>query len=245
MKMRSIIYIATLVFVVFAASCSKQDCLKSAGSVSNEMRYLDEFDTIYINDYFQVELKTDTVNKIEIEAGNKLIGNIKTDVNNNALTIKDLNACRFVKGYKAKKLKISTNDISKIIVNDGVELTTVDTLKFSQLLVRYYSDIGSCDLTVDCKRITIDVWYAAGKFILNGKTNYLSLSMSSMSSAYTYNMEADNVRISSNTLGDIHLKANKSLYAIIKNKGNIYYKGNPSSINLIDSLGTGKLIKVD
>ncbi len=234
-----------MVFVFFLASCSKQDCFKSAGSVSSEMRYLNEFDTIYINDYFHVTLKTDTVNKVEIEAGNKLIGNIKTDVNNNTLTIKDLNACKFFKGYKKKKLRISTNDLSKIIVNDGVELTTVDTLKFKQLLIRYFSDIGSCDLTVDCKRITIDVWYAAGKFMLKGKTNYLALSMSSMSSAYAYGMEADNVYTSSNTLGDIHLKANKSLYAVIKNKGNIYYKGNPASIKLIDSVSTGKLIKVD
>ncbi len=242
--MRYIIYIITVIFVLFAASCSKHDCFKSSGSVQSEHRYLDEFDTIYINDYFQVALKTDTINKVEVEAGSQLIKNIKTDVSNNTLTINDLNACKFIKGYKAKKLTISTNDISKIIVNDGVELTSVDTLKFNRLLIRYFSDIGSCDLTVDCKRIIIDVWYASGEYKVRGKTNYLTLSMNSISSAYAYDIEADNVYATSNTLGDIHLGVKKYLYANIKNEGNIYYKGNPSSIKLVDSLGTGKLIKV-
>ncbi len=241
MRITILFAIAVLITV---SSCSKKDCLSLKGDIQKEVRYTANFDTVYVNDYFQVYLKSDTINKIEIETFSNFIKNVDTKVFDNKLIISDLNACRFLKGYKAKKITISSKNIRKIVVNDGIELYSVDTLKFPYLLIEYLSEIGSCDLTVDNKQTQIACWYSAGKFKVSGKTNYLYIGIAAMASVLAYDTEADKVYAVNSSLGDIQVNAKKSLTALIRNEGDIFYKGNPASLKLADSSGTGKLIRI-
>lgn len=242
MKLKQISAIFLLIAIAF--SCAKQDCLKSAGSTTKEFRALKGFDKIQIYNYFNVYLKSDTVNKIEIEAGENIIQNIETNIVDSVLIIKDLNACGFMKGYKEKNIYISAKKYTSLIIEDGVNLFSVDTLRFDKMLIRYLSDIGASDITAKCRMLHFEVWYGAGNFTLKGKADYLTLGMNSMSNTFAEDLEANYSTVRNNSLGNIYVNAKKRLNVSILSEGNVYYKGKPEIINLNDSVGTGKLINI-
>jgi hypothetical protein len=240
------IIIAFLVLIsVLHYSCDKKDCLKSSGDRSTETRHLSTFRKIEIYNYFNVYLKSDTVNKIEIEAGENQLPNIETSIIDSVLTIRDLNACGFIKGYDKKNLYISVDDMNEIEVKDGINLYSVDTLKFPYLKVKFVSDIGSCDLKVDCKKLTFHVWFGTGDYILRGKTDDLYFDIQYLAFGYASELEAKSAYVYQNSMGDSYVNVSGKLRYLIFDEGNIYYQGNPTELIPEEHKGEGKLIKND
>jgi hypothetical protein len=241
------VFLLSIIAVILQAnlSCAKMDCLASAGKRTTKSRILKPFTKFEILDYFNVYLKTDSINKIEIEAGQNEIGNIETDISAKNLIIKDLNACPFMKGYSEKKLYIHSDTLSNIIVHDGINLFSVDTLKQDDMNIKFLSDIGHCDLTLCCKNLFFETWFSSGDFILKGKTGYLYLYLDGLSFTNAKQLETESCYVYNNSMGDAYVRTSGILEVHIKNSGNVYYSGSPSEILLKENTGSGKLIKND
>ncbi|MDF1550371.1 MAG: DUF2807 domain-containing protein, partial [Bacteroidales bacterium] len=188
-------------------------------------------------------LKSDTVNKIEIEAGEKLIPNITSEVKQGVLTIRDLNACGFIKGYESKNIFISVDTLTEVLIHDGINLYTIDTLHYHTLKVKYLSQIGHCDLLLNGYSFQLQIWYASGEYKLKGKTKYVYLDTEELSFIYAEELESEFCDIYQNSMGDCYIKTDGQLKIRILDSGNIYYSGNPSEIIFEELSGTGKLIK--
>ena len=79
-----------ILVITLLTSCSKGhrcDCFVSNGSEIEEIRPLNEFTELEINNVFEITLKIDTINKIKIITGKNLIKGIETVVENNRLFI--------------------------------------------------------------------------------------------------------------------------------------------------------------
>ena len=226
-------------------SCGKKDCLSSAGSRTTISRKLDAFKQIELSGYYNVYLKSDTINQIEIEAGENQVPNIETSVNDSVLTINDLNACGFLKGYAEKNIYISFNSLSEIVIHDGVKLYSIDTLRFDVFQIQFLSDICYCDLTVDCNQLFFLFSYGSGDYILRGKTNYLYLNTEFLSFVNANELETSSCYVFNKSMGDCFVNTNGQLKVFIKDSGNIYYSGSPSEIIIEEKTGTGNLIKND
>jgi hypothetical protein len=224
-------------------NCAKTDCLSGSGKRVSKTRNLKAFKNIEIYSFFDVYLKQDTVNKIAIETGEKEIDNIETSVVDSVLTIRDLNACKFLKGYADKKIYIYFDTLSTIVIHDGIKLYSADTIKHQNLSIRYLSDIGFCDLTVDGGTLGLEVWYSSGDFILRGKTEFLYLNIDALGFADARNLETESCYVYNNSMGDAHVKTNGLLQILLQNTGNIYYSGTPSEIQIIEKKGSGKLLR--
>jgi hypothetical protein len=237
------IYFLVACLVILFANCRPKDCFQSAGEPTMIQRELKPFHQIEIYNYFNVFLKSDTANKVEIKAGAKIVQNIETLVTDSVLVIKDLNRCNFIKGYAEKELYISVDSLTKVVVHDGLNLYSTDTLKEANLEILYLSDIGHCNITIDCSFFSFSNWYASGNFIFKGKTNYLYLSTEVTSHVFADSLQAGSCYVSNNSMGDCHVSTNGALQALIKNSGNIFYFGSPSPLILEEKTGSGKLIK--
>lgn len=237
----------TLILIVttLQLACNKRDCLSTSGQKVKVTRDLDAFKQIEIYNFFNVYLKSDTVNKIEIEAGEKLIPNIVSDVAQDVLTIKDINACGFIKGYASKNLYISMDTLTEVLIHDGINLYTIDTLRYNTLKVKYLSQIGQCDLMLNGYSFQLQVWYASGEYKLKGKTKYAYLDAEELSFIYAEEFESEFCDVYQNSMGDCYIKTDGQLKIRILDSGNIYYSGNPSEIIYEEMSGTGKLIKKD
>jgi hypothetical protein len=236
-------------FLIFSSlfliiiSCGKDEYPKSAGVPSREIRNLEAFKTINIYDCFNVYLKTDTINKIEIEAGSKLIPNIETSIKDGVLTIKDLNKFRFLKGYAEMNLYISVDTLSWVTVNDASKLYSMDTLKVQDLAVLFVSQVGFCDLTVNANTIDLEIWYGSGNYIVRGKSDYAMLYARTLSFIYADKLNTNSCYVLNSSMGDCYVSAKESIAVEINDSGNIYYTGKPGEINIIGHKGSGKLIK--
>ena len=228
---------------LFQLACKNDKCLQSSGEIINETRHLEAFKTIDVYNYFNVYLKSDTINKIEIEAGGKLIPNIETSVTNGNLTIRDLNTCGFLKGYADKNLYISVDTLSLVTVYDASRLYTQDTLKVKELRILFLSQVGTCDMIIHASTFNLDIWYGDGDYIVRGKAESASFYARVLSFIYANELEANSCYVYNQSMGDCYVKANESLTLEIHDSGNVYYSGEPSVIEITNNSGTGKLIK--
>lgn len=240
------LFFCLMLVMLFQQSCARKDCLSSSGNKTSEIRALQPFKKIEVYNYFKIYFKQGVENKVEIQTGEKLISNIETIVLDSVLTIKDLNACGFMKGYEEKNLIITVDTLEEINIHDGAELYTIDTLKSDgTLIIKFLSDIGTCDLAVDNKQTTLSVWYASGDFKLRGETDYLYLAINELAFGYAEELDAKSCYVVADSMGDCYVNTNGPLRVLILNTGNIYYKNNPSEIIYVEQTGTGKLIKVE
>jgi hypothetical protein len=224
-------------------SCARYDCLIGAGNQAKEIRNIGTFKQIEIYDYFNVYLKQDTIDMIVVEAGENELVNISTKVNNGILTIKDSNTCRFVKGYSENNLYISIDTLEQVFIYDGVNLFTSDTLKQENILIRFLSDIGSCNLLLNCRNLRFEVWYSSGDYTLKGKSGICYLSTHELSVVYAQELEAGQYCVYNNSMGSSFVKTSGILEVFIKNSGDVHYLGEPSEILLREDTGAGSLIK--
>ena len=241
LSFRNILVGFILAFVLF--SCGKNNCLSSAGSIVQEERVLEAFQYIETYGTAKLYLKNDTVHKVTIEAGNKLIPNIETTVENGVLTIKDLNKCDFMKGYRDKKIYISVDTLKEININDAADLYTVDTFMADNLKVKFLSELGSCDLNIDVESFQLQIWYASGDFKVKGNVYSAYLNTESTSFIYADSLNNTSCEVNNNSMGDVYFKAGRWMYITIKNSGNIYYTGEPEEVFIKELSGSGKLIK--
>jgi len=230
-------------FGLIFSSCQKNNCLSSGGDIIKEERVLEAFQNIETYSNFKIYLKNDTVHKIGVEAGDKLIPFIETKVENGVLTIKDLNKCDFLKGYNSKKLYISVDTLKEITINEASDLFTVDTLKVHNLKVKFLSQLGYCDLKVDAHVFQLQVWYASGDYKVGGYAYSAYLNTESTSFIYAESLDNTSCRINNNSMGDCYVKAGRWMYYKIRDAGNIYYSGTPDTIIVEEHSGTGKIVK--
>ena len=246
MNFINIKYLAALFFLwIVFSSCQKKNCLSSAGKTISEERILPDFQTIETYDNFSIYLQNDTVHKVRIVAGEKLIPYIETNVENGKLIIKDNNTCNFIKNYSKRKIYISVDTLKEMLINNASDLFTQDTFRVHSCKIRFLSDIGSCDLNIDAYVFLLQIWYASGDYKVKGYAYSCYLSTEQTSFIYADSLQNVSCRAYNNSKGEIHVKAGKWLYYSIKNTGNIYYSGQPDSIIKQEHSGSGKLIHTD
>lgn len=242
-NMRIVDIFVLFFLLILSSSCEKKNCLSSAGSLTSEERVLSCFKYINVKDNFQIYLQNDTLHKVRIETGEKLMAFIETYVQNDTLFIEDNNTCNFLKNYPERKIYISVDTLKSMYINDASDLFTVDTLHVKSCSVRFLGDIGSCDLTVDAYIFQLQIWYASGDFKIRGNTYSSYLSAEQTSFIYADSLKNTVCHAYNNSKGSIYAQSGKYFYYKIKDTGNIYYSGNPDTIVVQEHSGSGKLIK--
>jgi len=235
-------YISFIALLLFT-KCGKEnsfDCLKSTGKIITEKRNLPYFNSIFIEDNIDVYIVQDTFRNVKIEAGKNIISNIKTEVTEKTLFIKNTNTCNWVRSYKKKiKVFVTTNDLIKITHDGEGLITSNDTL--TDTLFLHITGAGDIKLNINAKLIWLDM-YVLGNVELSGVTDRLNASVNSFGHLLTEDLICDECDILSTGEGDAYIHCEKSLKATIKHIGNIYFYGNPVVESIIT--GDGRIVNV-
>ncbi len=228
-------------------SCKKEncfDCIKSTGKIITQERNLNSFKSIFIEDKIDVYITQDSIFKVEVEAGKNLQSLIKTKVDGETLRIQNDNKCNWVRGYKHSIKVFIHAPYFKYIENAGVgTIESLNMITQNEISVRT-SNSGDLNLKVNTDKIMIST-HGNGDIYLTGNTiklesscvgtNFLyasDLIISNYAYLYTSSIVNSYVTAPENGLMDVQ----------IARDGNVYYKGNPSQINL-NRIGKGDLIK--
>jgi hypothetical protein len=247
MKKILVIWIGLLLF-----SCTKEnsmDCFKSNGADVVQTRYPGRFDSVEVQDNFEVTIRKGSDYSVQITAGKHIIGNISSSVKNSWLVIANKNACNFVRGYKRKLLVTITAPHYGVIYNNGVGNLTLDENLSQDTLGVKTENSGITTIQGTYLQLNSEST-GNGDVYYKGKAKGLRIYMNG--TGYTYAQEgsvSDYLNITTNSLGNAYLDLDglKTLEYQILNSGNIYYKKNPGALYKTpgEDMGEGKLIKQD
>lgn len=235
------------IIVLFLFSCKKEnigDCFKSTGLVQRETRYIEPFDSLVIHKRMNLILVEDSVDFIELEAGNKLLENIITENRFGTLTIENTNTCNWVRSYKIPvNVYLHYTQLQKILVLGSTQITNTDSLKNDSLSIELRDAAGDINLTVSNKYLFIAQHTGANDVTIKGKTRDLLVYSADLGYGDYLKLAAENVFAESNSVADNYFNASETIRLITRNTGSIYFTGE-AEILLKDRQGEGTISRI-
>lgn len=247
MRIKTFIIIILAFFAVFT-SCKKVPL--TIGKTVVEERTLKPFNTLIVNNDINLTLVRDDSCFIEIKAGENIIGNILSEVNDSILTLRNDNKVNWIRTYDYRiDATLHFTDIRKLTFGACGELRTKNQFNAENRHYEIVVDGGSGDIFMEfnnCENLKVNYLDGTSQLNLSGEGNEsIFIYKGSYGLVHAEGYNADNVTIANNSTGDCWVNANKKLNSCIKHLGNIYYKGEP--IEIVEEYGEdarGKLIKL-
>jgi hypothetical protein len=244
--MRVGIKIVSMVLLFAFAACNKSsapDCFKTTGKQIVLTRTLSPFDTLQLESYLDVTLKTGPEYKVEINGGENMVDKITTNITSRTLVIENKNQCNFVRGYKHHIAVTVTAPRYKFVVTNSIgNISTANDFAQDTFVVR--TEAGDVTINGVFNEVRTSS-HGNGNVYFKGKTNNLQSYMNGTNYLNAQDGTITNyVFVESISLADAYVKAPDGgvvEYHIWKT-GNLYYEGNP--LNVVGKReGKGAVIK--
>lgn len=234
-------------FILAFASCKKAPLTIGKTVVQN--RELEPFDTLVINNDVNVTLVKSDSCYIEISAGENIIDNITTVVDDSILTIKNDNKISWIRTYDYRiDATLHFTDISKITSCGCGEIRTKNHFDAEESDYTIEVDGGSGDIFMElnnCDRLDVNYLYGTSQLNLYGENNkHLQIYKLDYGLIHAENYDTDSVLITNKSSGDCWVKANEHLKSRIEHLGNVYYKGEPEIVEEYGEDAKGRLIRL-
>jgi hypothetical protein len=238
---------SVLFFLVFI-SCTKDaihSCFIGNGKLKNETRNLDSFSVIQINGRMRVSVISDTLNYIELKAGEQIIPYIKTEVLNDTLQLDYLARCAVIKGYTLiPELKIHVKVLHQI-QHFGSEPLQLIYSKPNDTLRIYSEGSGDIEFNGMVYQLQLSVHgFLSARLYGSCQRCNIWLSGSAYVYASTFNV-SDFLFVDSYAVTHAYCLAHPTQFfsCNLHDLGNIYLYGKPHTIqNYSHSNNSGKLI---
>lgn len=224
-------------------SCNKEnawDCVKTTGSIEREVRIVDDFTQIELNQGVNLILTQSTSTSVMVEAGKNLLGKITTIVDQGTLVIKNNNTCNWTRTYKKDiNLYLNVAQLWNINHKGYGKISTTNTLTSSNWRIDVTGN-GDVELDINATSFYSGL-YGSGTFTMTGDVGDYGLWVSGNAWVECKSVTADTVFITSGSSGDAYVNAEHKFKGVISNIGNVYYSGNPSDVTLVNT-GSGQFI---
>ncbi len=234
-KIATAILLAILFFLV---SCEKI-ILPDPGARVNQFVKTENFNKIFINSIFSIELIQDTVFGYTANCGKNQLENILARVEDGELFLEDQNTFTWMADYQRIELKIHFPAINRMFIDAPCQLTNRDSLK-----------LNNFQIISSGKTIEMDLCIHTNYFrLVAGSDNYGYHEVRGISrKAFLWprgsalfrmgNLACDTLSVRQNSIADCHVHANKYLHVFIDRSGDVVYSGDPSiSIDTISGGG--------
>lgn len=233
--------------MLWLVSCKKEnrcDCIKSTGTTTTTYRNVADFTSISIENKMDIYLTQDSTFEIKVEAGSNLQSLIKTERDGETLKVFNNNKCNWVRGYNHTIKVYITAPYFKHILHYGLGTIKTNNTITQDTLICTTRNSGDIKLNINTTTILCSA-HGNGDIYLSGKTARLDHDYTGTNFLYAYDLIVTNYLYLHNlTIGKTFINApeNGLMDIILEEAGNVYYKGNPSHINLT-RIGKGNLIK--
>jgi len=239
-----ILFLLSLTFI----SCEKMDvgdCFTGAGKTVIEHRDISYFENIVLEDNINLVITQDNDYSIMVEAGENMLEKIITEVIDSTLYVKNENTCNWVRDYPNKiTAYISFKVLNNIDYNSSGNIIGTNTIYSDTLDISVWDGSGIIDLEIETKKSTLNLHYGAVDFYIRGRSGVNFIYASSYGPFYCENLRTIFTYMNNRGSNDCYVWATYYLGVDIENIGNIYYKGNPLTINA-NITGTGQLIPME
>lgn len=237
-----------LAMAMLFASCSKghqSDCFKSKGPYSVETRYPESFNRIEVRDNINLYLIQDSLNYVVIEGGGNLIGGIEIEVNDSELIISDGNKCNWVRSLDYQtNVYLHYTSFSKLTANNSGDNYFLTQHHGDSLIIENWNGSGTTHVDMSVNSSLLAVHAGSGDIVAKGFSGLSSVYNSGCGPIDARDLVTNTTYLRSRSNHNVYINATNSMVVEIDWSGNVYYKGNPPSLDIIIR-GTGQLIHID
>ena len=235
---RNLLIIMTLCFLATFISCKKGPL--TVGPIVTQTRELPDFNELNVFDNINLSLVRSDTCYIEITTGKNIIDNITTEVSNGILTICNTTTLNWIRPYDYElRATLYFKDITSLIFSASGTLTTVNNYTGDLApgsFYRFEIDDGSGDVDLNinnCSDLRVIYKFGTSRLTIHGENNeFLAIYKRSYGIINAQNYDAQSVTVVNNSQADCYVNARELLKAEINHVGNIYYKGDPDSIQV-------------
>lgn len=224
--------------VLFLYSCNQEgawDCIKTAGELDSERRDLPAFDKISIVDEIELELVQDSVQYVIVHGGKNLIGKVETVVEEGQLRISNENFCDPVRSLKKiLKVEVHVKDLKHIYTESVRNISSRDTLQVTHLTLEVFNGVGTFNALL-VGNFSCLVHSGSIDINIAGKADSIYLYNLGLGYIYASEMIAPYCHLNHESTGDAYIYASNTLNIENYGSGAIYYAGNPTVVNVLDS----------
>ncbi|WP_158976319.1 head GIN domain-containing protein [Cellulophaga sp. L1A9] len=225
-------------------SCSAQwgKKIKGNGVFKTIERTTDDYDSVSISGWFDVDLVDGNEGKITITGEENLLEYIITEIKDGQLVIKveDNKNLQPSKWKNSIKIIIPVEEIEALSLSGSGDVVGKKILKTNRFAMTM-SGSGDISLSLDANTISATM-SGSGDMELKGSTDDFKATISGSGNIKAYELKADNVKATISGSADMQVVANRSLKAQVSGSGDISYRGNPDKINTKIS-GSGSISK--
>ena len=239
--MRLIIHIILIAILFSCKKPNERSCWKSNGEISSLTTNISPNNrTLTILDDLNLILINDSLNFISTEGPKNLIEFIEIGQNNNQIIIKNNNKCRFLRERKEINIFYHYKNIDSLILKGYGKISNSREMKHS-VFINAKDALCSVNLKLNNDSNKIIIQNGSTDFNLFGNCSYLYYYNEGFAPLKAFELEAKKTHIHSNSISNSEINVSDKLNAEIRNNGNIYYRGSPGFIQIINT-GNGRLI---
>ncbi len=239
---------AILVILLLMTACNREqldDCYTRTGPMVTEERPSGYFERIELYDNVNLVLIEGNQPTLKIEAGQKLLDAIKTEITDSTLLICNTLKCNWVRSYDREITVYATAPALHEIRYEGSgDVRTAGPVTLDSLQVSIWGGAGTFDLDLHAYQLNLALHYGTVDLHVKGKAVLTTIFANSYGPFYCNDLISNIVYIRNSGTNNCHVHAEHILEAEITSVGNIYYTGNPYELKTNIS-GSGKLIKMD
>ena len=214
---------------------------KSTGGNATESRPVADFTEMYVYDKINVVITQDTINSIVVEAGDHLLSEITTDIVGGQLNIHNNNSCNFVRSYKREiTIYVHAKNLQKVDQDGSGNITSTNSIISDSFVSNNWTS-GNVSLSLNVNHAYAGTHVAAGDVTFTGSANDLYVWDICEGIIHCENLAAKSVTVVSKGTGDCYVNASNELITQLRGQGFIYYYGNPSTVQSVNT-GTGQLV---
>jgi len=243
--MRYLLYTTILVCILSCGTDRNDDCITTMGNVSNELRSVDEFSKLYVEDRIKVVLIQDSskAGTLELTGPENLLAQVTSEIQDGELRLRNRNTCNFVRSFDYElKVNVFINTLDRLTVESIAEVSCIDTILVNRLEI-YHFALSDIDLKLSGEEVYVQSRNSA-ETRLSGDIRVLKGSIEEISNLLALDLQCEEVLLDSHTKLNCELNASKGLYIKIFNSGDVLYKSEPTDYKIVEvSTGTGRLLK--
>jgi len=237
MKNLFLIFVPVFLIIFSLSSCIfGEGGIEKAGKIIQINRTLDHFTGISVNSGIEVEIKMGTTEGVLVEAGERIIPQVITEVRGGILHIERKHrGFAFQNNQNNIKVYVNARELSSIEGSSGSSIHSLNLISSQNIEIQANS--GS-SIRINVKALNIQAEASSGSDLdLSGNSDKIHLEASSGSSLRAGDLNTQFAEVKSSSGSDIHVLVTKILNGEASSGGSIHYRGNPSQVSKEASSG--------
>lgn len=247
MKLKRAIVLALFPILAGCNSEDAWDGIKTAGEVITQEWPVDDFHTIWLLDWVDLEITQDTACWLIITGPKNIIADVTAEVVNDTLHIRDNNKHKWVRGFDHRvTMRMGVRHLKWIYLEGPASISTTNTLNSEYFTFRTQNSSGNISLKLNAKRFRTYMNRSHIDMRAEGTAEHAHINLRGNGFVRFDGLKVKGCTANNYGGGDISLYVTESLSGLINGPGNILYRGNPTHTSFsIGNRGTGRFINLD